>query len=231
MPLPKIDQPLFTLTVPSSGKKVKYRPFTVKEEKILLIAQESKDMEQIITAIKQIITNCLVDVDADDLAVFDLEYILIKLRAKSVNNVIDFKITDPDTEEEIDVSLNIDDIEIDYKEEHKKIIEVTDDISLHMKYPSIDYLNAAKDQASDESVFNLMKQSIDKVVQGDSVYKLQDFTEKEVEEFVDSLGSHVITSIKTFFDTIPQMKFEHKYVDKEGNEKTFVAKGTETFFI
>jgi hypothetical protein len=231
MPLPKIDQPLFEMTIPSSGKKVKYRPFTVKEEKVLLIAQESKDIEQIILAMKQIINNCLVDTSPDDLAVFDLEYIMIKLRAKSVNNVIDFKITDPDTEEEIEVNINIDELEVERSENHKTVLNVTDTIALKMKYPTIDYLRDISDTPNESTLFKLMKQCIHSVVQGDDVFKLSDFTEAEIEEFIDSLGSEIITEIRDFFETIPQMKFEHKYVNKNGDEKTFVAKGTETFFI
>ena len=237
MPLPKIDQPLFELTIPSTGKKAKYRPFTVKEEKILLIAQESKDMDQVILAIKQIITNCLPKVDPDSLAIFDLEYIMLQLRAKAVNNMIEFKINVPETEEEIDVQMDINEIDITRDPNHKDIVNVTDDIVLKLKYPTIDYIKELQtDQEADEAkeselLFNLMRNCIESVVQGETVYKLSDFTDKEVEDFIDGLGSNVITAVKDFFDTVPQMRFEYKYVNKNGTEQTFVAKGTETFFI
>jgi hypothetical protein len=233
MPLPKIDQPLFEMTIPSNNKKVMYRPFTVKEEKILLIAQESKDMSQVVTAIKQIITNCLVDVDPDSLAVFDLEYIMLKLRAKAVNNEIEFTIKDPETEEEVDVKLDINDIEIERNESHTDIVNVTDDIVLKMKYPSIEYLMTMGESNPDEAeaMFDLIRQCIDAVVQGDNVYKIKDFTQDEVNDFIDGLTSDIITKVKDFFDTMPQMKYEYKYTNKNGKEQTFVAKGTETFFI
>lgn len=232
MPLPKIDQPLFEMTIPSSNKKVKYRPFTVKEEKVLLIAQESEDTDQAVLSMKQIINNCLIDVDVDELAVFDIEYIMLKLRAKAVNNVIDFKITDPDTEEEIQVELDINDIEISRDENHKKLIPVTDTIQLKLKYPCIDYIKTiGKEVKQDEALFDLMNMCIESVVEGETVYKLKEFSTEEINEFIDGLGSEVISEIKHFFDTIPQMKFEHKYINKNGDEKTFVAKGTETFFI
>jgi hypothetical protein len=233
MPLPKIDQPLFEMTIPSNNKKVMYRPFTVKEEKILLIAQESKDMSQVVTAIKQIITNCLVDVDPDSLAVFDLEYIMLKLRAKAVNNEIEFTIKDPETEEEVDVKLDINDIEIERNESHTDIVNVTDDIVLKMKYPSIEYLMTMGENNPDEAeaMFDLIRQCIDAVVQGDNVYKIKDFTQDEVNDFIDGLTSDIITKVKDFFDTMPQMKYEYKYTNKNGKEQTFVAKGTETFFI
>lgn len=234
MPLPKIDQPLFEMTIPSTNKKVKYRPFTVKEEKILLIAQESKDMEQVILAIKQIITNCLVNVDPDSLAVFDLEYIMLKLRAKAVNNEIEFTVKDPDTEEEVTITLDINDIEIVRDPKHSDVINATDDIAIKMKYPTIDYLASMGNQeGKDEAqvMFNIITECIDAIVQGDTVYQIKDFTQEEVNDFVDGLSSSIINEIKQFFETMPQMKYEHKYVNKNGDEKTFVAKGTETFFI
>lgn len=232
MPLPKIDQPLFTMTIPSTGDKVKYRPFTVKEEKILLIAQESKDIEQVIIAIKQILGNCLIDVDVDKLASFDLEYILINLRAKSVNNMLKFSIKDPDTEEDIEIEIDIADIKIVNKEEHSKIIKVTDSIALQMKYPTIDYLREMTVTESEStSIIDVATYFIDSVVEGDQVYKLEDFSKPEVTEFIDSLGSEVIAEIKNFFDTIPAMRYEYEYMNSKGEKKTFVAEGTETFFI
>lgn len=235
MPLPKIDQPLFDLTIPSNGDTVKFRPFTVKEEKILLIAQESNDIDQIILSIKQILGNCIQDYDIEKLAVFDLEYILIQIRAKAVNNELKFRVSDPDTKEMVDLEMNIDDIEIIRDEKHKKIIPVSDTISLSMKYPSIDFIKVLRQNDDVEeqqtAMFDLMKGCIDSVVDGEQVYKLADFTEEEVNDFVDSLTSSVLNGIKEFFDTIPKMRFETKYKLKDGTEKTFVAEGTETFFI
>jgi hypothetical protein len=235
MPLPKIDQPLFEMTVPSNGDKVKYRPFTVKEEKILLIAQESKDIEQVIMSIKQILTNCIQNYDIEKLAVFDLEYILLQIRAKAVNNVLRFKVVDPDTDEEVELELNVDDIDVVRSEKHSKVVKVTDDIALSMKYPTIDFIRSLQqdDEAvsQENAIFELMKGCIEAVVEGDKVYKLKDFTEEEIGDFLDSLNSTVIGNVKDFFDTIPKMRYETKYRLKDGTEKTFVAEGTETFFI
>jgi len=239
MPLPKLSQPLFELTVPSTGDKIKYRPFTVKEEKILLIAQESKDIDQIILAIKQIVGNCLFDYDVDRLAMFDMEYILLNIRAKAVNNIVEFSITDPDTNEKVDLSVDIHEIEIRKDPKHNKIIDVTDTIKLKMKYPSLEVVKdivaaVEKDQseqAKSGRMLDVMVGCIDMVVDGEEVYKLSDFTDAEVSDFVDSLNSEVLQKIRTFFDTMPVMRFEKKYTNKEGKEKTFVAAGTETFFI
>ena len=136
MGLPKIDLPLFETKLLSTGKKkIKYRPFTVKEEKILLIAQESDDIEQVILAIKQIIGNCCPDVNVDELPMFDLEYLLLQIRGKSVNNVITFQITDPDTEKPVMLELNIDEIEITKPEGHSAEIPLGEDSYLVMRYP------------------------------------------------------------------------------------------------
>jgi len=238
MALPKISQPLFELTIPSTGRKVNYRPFTVKEEKILLIAQESKDLNQIITAIRQIVTNCLQDIsesDLDNLAMFDLEYLLINLRAKSVGDEVEFSIKDPDTEEVVELALDLNDIQIHKNENHDKLIHINDDISITMRYPRLDQLktlsNLEEQESAEEALFDTMIDCIDSVVEGEEVYKTKDFTRDEITEFVDSFSSKNIEGIKTFFETMPKLRYETKYKLKDGTEKTFVAEGTETFFI
>jgi len=237
MALPKIDLPLFELVLPSTGKKIKYRPFTVKEEKILLIAQESKDVKQVVLAIKQVLGNCMQDVDVETLAIFDLQYVLLNIRAKSVNDEITFGVKDPDTGEKVELTININDVEIKRFDEHNKVIKVTDDIVFQMKYPSISYLETLKqddedgEKADSESITSMMRECIGVIAQGDQVFKFEDFTEKEVNDFIESLSSDIVMKIKKFFDTIPVMRYEKKYIDKTGKEKTFVAQGMETFFI
>lgn len=233
MGLPRIDLPLFELTIPSTNKKVKFRPFTVKEEKILLIAQESNDPKQMVLAIKQILNNCLQGIDVNTLATFDLQYILLNIRAKSVNNEVTFNIKDPDTNETIELVIDINDIEIKRSPDHNKIIKITDTIALQMRYPTIEYieeLDPEKKKSSDD-LFNIMVECIESVVDGDQVYKLKDFTQQEVADFLDSLTADVAMRIKKFFDTMPVMRYEKKYKNKNGVEKTFVAEGMETFFI
>ena len=232
MALPKISQPLFELKVPSTNKKVKYRPFTVKEEKILLIAQESKDFDQIILSIKQIISNCVEGIDVDKLAMFDLEYILINIRAKSVNNKMNFRIRDPETSETIDMELDINEINIEKKPNHNKIISIDDNTSIAMAYPKIESLKKLSvDGANEETLFQVMLDCIESVVDGEEVHMLKDFTEEEVNDFTESLSSIHLEKIKEFFETMPVLRYEKKYKTKDGKEKTFVAEGTETFFI
>lgn len=231
MALPKIDLPLFEITIPSTGKKTKFRPFTVKEEKILLIAQESKDQKQIVLAIKQIINNCLNNVDVESLAVFDLQYLLLNIRAKSVNNEITFNITDPDTNESIELTFDINTIEIKKDPSHNRLIKVTDDISINMSYPNSDTLEFIAGEGESKPMFDVISNCIESVIQGDVVYKLKDFSKKEVNEFVESLSSDVIVRIKEFFDTMPVLRYEKIYKNKNGVEKKFVIEGMETFFI
>jgi hypothetical protein len=236
MGLPKIDLPLFELVQPSTGKKVKYRPFTVKEEKILLTAQESKDIDQIILAIKQIIGNCFTGVNPETLPMFDLEYMLINIRAKSVDNVIRFSITDPDTKEKIDLKLDVNEITVKQKEGHTNKIKLNDEFILIMRYLTVNELREIANKSSEMTqlkLFNIFIKCIDSLVSttSDEVYKFADFTEQEVNDFIESLDTTATNKIKTFFDTAPVLRFEVPYKTSDGTQKTFVMEGVESFFI
>ena len=233
MPLPKIDMPIYEEKLPSNGKKIKYRPFTVKEEKILLTAQESEDPAQIITSVKQIVNNCLIDYDIDDLALFDLEYVLISIRAKSISNKIKFKVEDPDTNEEVELELDLDHVKIEKDKEHSNKIQITDAYTLFLKYPSIDdFFEMINDEKpSTEKNFELMISCMDKLASEEEVHNFKDFTKKEIDDFVDSLHTDVVKKLRQFFDTIPKLRHEIQYKNKNGEDKTFVIQGTQTFFI
>ena len=237
MALPKIDLPLFELEVPSTGKKVKYRPFTVKEEKILLIAQESNDIDQVVNSVKQILTNCMIGGDVDQLAIFDLEYIMMHIRAKSVSNAVKFSVTDPDTNERIDLEFDINNISVKRDPEHNRLIQIDDVNVLVMRYPTFDQLKRLKNFANEtpdkqaETLAQIMFDCVDSLQSNDEVYKLSDFSEKEVIDFFDSLPASAIKKIETFFETMPVLKHEVKYVNKNGDKKTFVVEGMESFFL
>ncbi len=236
MALPKIDQPLFDIIIPSTKKKVRYRPFTVKEEKILLIAQESKDQNQILLAIKQIITNCVEKVDVDKLAIFDLEYLILNIRAKSVNNESDFGVMDPDSEERIDVSIDVNDIEVQFDPDHESKIELNEQYYIMMRYPTLKEvtdLSESEDGANEtEKMFNTMISCIDTLVDQttDEVYKLEEFTSEEVTDFVDGFTSTVVEKLQKFFATMPKLSHSINYKDKEGKDKVFVVEGMDSFF-
>lgn len=230
MGLPKIDQPFFETKLPSNNKKVKYRPFTVKEEKILLVAQEAKDMEQMILSIKQVINNCVVGIDVERLPLFDLEWLLMELRSKSVDNVIEIKIKDEDTQEEVNLQLNIDTLKVKKTKGHSTNVKLTDSVSAIMRYPSFEELKILMGP-SENGTMDALINCVDSIVEGDVVYELKDFSEEEVVDFFDSLTTENLKEIKSFFDTMPKLSHELKYKNKNGDEKTFVIQGTEAFFI
>jgi hypothetical protein len=233
MPLPKIELPLYELTLPSNGKKVQYRPFTVKEEKILLMAQESKDSSQIIQSIKQVINNCLIDYEIDNLAIFDVEYILITLRSRSIDNLVKFTIDDPDTKEKIELALDISEVKVEKSSDHTNKIKLNEEYILLMRYPSIDeYAGILLDNKSEsQKSFDIMIKCMDMLASEKEVLKFKDFSEKEIQEFVDSLTNDVVKEIKKFFDTMPKIRFELDYKNSKNDMKKFVIQGTETFFI
>lgn len=234
MALPKIDLPLFQITIPSTGKKTTFRPFTVKEEKIMLIARESKDIDQIILSVKQIINNCVEGVDVEKLAVFDIEYLMINIRSKSVSNDVSFSIKDPDTNETVMLNFDIEKVNITKNPEHNPVIQINDTYHVKMRYPTINELKtlaAANEGKQTEAVFSIMMSCIEAIMTEDQVYKLEEFSDKEVADFIDSLSTTTVQLIQKFFETMPQMRIELPYKTKEGVTKTFVIQGVETFFI
>ena len=232
-PLPKIQNPIFELELPSSGERIKYRTFTVKEEKILLIAQETNDIDQSILSIKQVVNNCLIDQNIDDLSMFDLEYVLLTLRSKSVDNAVMFAIKDPDTNERIELELDLNDVKVTKDDTHKKEIIVTDDFTLYMRYPTInEFLELIKSGQGDANAdFAIMISCMDKLVGNDEVYKFSEFTPAEIEAFAEDLDSSAVKKIEHFFETMPTLRHEMKYKNSNGDEKTFVIEGMQTFFI
>ena len=231
--LPKIKSPIFEAVLPSTGETVKYRTFTVKEEKILLIAQESDSAEQALISIKQIVNNCLLDIDIDDLAMFDLEYMLLAIRSKSVDNKVEFTIKDPDTDERVQLELDLNDVKIQQDEEHSKEFKIDDEYTIFMRYPSIeDFSKLVNKGVDDQEVnFQILVKCIDKLANEDEVYIFDEFSQEEKEAFVDDLDPQAIEKIKKFFLTMPVLRHQIHYTDKNEKEKTFVIEGMRTFFI
>lgn len=235
MALPKIDLPLFETKLHSIEEPIKYRPFTVKEEKILLMAQESQDAEQVALAMKQIVTNCCVDVDVDKLPMFDIEYMMLQIRGKSVNNKITFTITDPDTEKPVEVELDVDDITLKIPEGHTNEIEVSDDMRLIMRYPRLSEVKKFASIKENEDIsgilFDVMISCIDKVVSGDEVTSLEDYEQSEIMDFVDTFPGGTVDALQSFFENVPVLSYAAKYTNADGNEKEILLQGTETFFL
>lgn len=232
MSLPKIIHPLFDVVIPSTKNKIKMRPFLVKEEKILLIAQTSENPSDIVEAIKQVINNCFVDsVDIDDLTTFDLEYLFVKLRARSVTQIIELKYTDPGTGKKYDLVVDLDQVEMKEDPRHKNKIELTETTGIILRYPKTDMINSVKQANTEVDLFfGVIKYCIDKVYDEESVYSLSDFSEEEQNDFVNSLDVKTFTEIQTFLETMPKLHYEIPYQTEEGEEKKLTLSSLTDFF-
>jgi len=232
MALPKIDLPLNELVLPSTGGKVKYRPFTVKEEKVLLVAAETKDPYAEMMAIKQVVNNCLFDIDISEIAMIDLEYVFLKLRSSSVSNTTEFVITDPDTKEQITLDFDIETMETIHHPDHSKEVQINDELTLFLQYPSIDDFASILDMDPNDPLLNyrIMVACLDKIATEDEVHYFKDHSEQEIADFMDNMSGDVIKKVTKFFETMPKLRQELKYTNSKGDEKTFVVEGMRTFF-
>ena len=233
MALPKIDLPLNTITLPSDDSKVLYRPFTVKEEKILLVAAESKDPMVEMVAIKQVVNNCLIDKPIEEISMLDLEYIFLKLRASAVNNTAAFTITDPDTNESIPLEMDLENMEILRDPNHSKEVRINDDLVLFLKYPNIDDFTKIIDMEATDPLVNyvIMVSCLDTLATEDEVHNFADYTPEDIADFMDNLTGDIIKKISNFFDTMPKLRQELKYTNSNEDEKVFVIEGMRSFFI
>ena len=238
MPLPKIATPTYELELPSTGKTIQYRPFLVKEEKLLVIALESDSTKQITTAIKSVIKNCVLTkgVKIEDLPTFDIEYLFLNIRGKSVGESIDVNIICPDDEvTEVPVTINIDDIQIQKNEDHTNKIQLDDQITMVMKYPSLDQFIKNNfdfdDKNQMDQSFELIASCVDKIYSEDEVWAAADCTKKEMTEFLEQMNSSQFKEIESFFETMP--KLSHTIKVKNPNtkkENEIVLEGLASFF-
>jgi hypothetical protein len=233
MPLPKIDQPLFEMIVPSTGKKIIFRPFLVKEEKILLIAQQSGNDSEIIRAIKQILNNCIQnDINLDALAIFDIEYIFLKLRAKSVNNVVKLAYRDTEDDEVYNFELDLDTIEINMPENINAKINITENVGMTMKYPSASITDKMSgfDNEVDLMTFFIIN-CIDTIYDEDTVYVADDFSEEEISEFLDGLDVKTFEKIREFFESVPRLYHKIEYTNSVESQRSIELTSLKDFFM
>lgn len=230
MALPSIATPEFVTKIPSTGEKIKYRPFLVKEEKILLMAMEGNDQKEIELAIKKILTNCILqDIDVNKLAMFDMEYLFLQLRGKSVGEVIDLAVThlDGECQHRTDIQVNIDDIQIQNLDQEKKII-LTDDVGVMMKYPTMQEAMSV-DGDNTEAVFEILSKSVDYVFDAENVYS--DFTEAEIVEWINGLNQTQFQKVLNFFENMPKLSYDVSWKCKEcGQDDTITLEGIQSFF-
>ena len=238
MPLPKIATPTYELTLPSTGKTVQYRPFLVKEEKLLVIALESEDNKQITTAIKAVLRACVLTkgIKVENLPTFDIEYLFLNIRGKSVGEELDVNVICPDDEiTEVPVKIYLDEIEVQNDENHSKQIKLDDTLMMEMKYPSLDQFIKSNFDFTDKNQmdqsFQLIASCIDKVYSEDEAWATADCTKKEVNEFLESMNSSQFKEIETFFTTMPKLSHTINVKNpKTKVESEVVLEGLASFF-
>jgi len=238
MPLPKIATPTYELELPSTGKSVSYRPFLVKEEKVLVIALESEDNKQITSAIRAVLKNCILTkgIKVEALPTFDIEFLFLNIRGKSVGEEIEVSVTCPDDgETQVPVTINLDEIQVQKDENHTNKIKVDDSIMMEMKYPSLEQFIKNNFEFDDKNAlnqsFDLIASSIDKIYTEDEVWATADCTKKEVKEFLESMNSTQFKKIESFFETMPKLSHTFKVTNpKTKVESDVVLEGLASFF-
>ena len=238
MPLPKIATPSYQLELPSTGKPVNYRPFLVKEEKVLVIALESEDTKQITNSIKAVLKSCVLTkgIKIETLPTFDIEYLFLNIRGKSVGEELDVNIICPDDgETEVPVKINLDDIEVQKNEEHTNQIKLDDSLMMELKYPSLDQFIKSnfdfKETNQMDQSFALIASCIDKIYSEDEVWATADCTKKEVNEFLESMNSSQFKEIEKFFETMPKLSHTLTVTNpKTKVESEVVLEGLASFF-
>jgi hypothetical protein len=238
MPLPKIATPTYELELPSTGKSIKYRPFLVKEEKVLVIALESEDTKQITNAIKAVLKNCVLTkgVKVETLPTFDIEFLFLNIRGKSVGEEIEVNIVCPDDEEtNVPVFIDLDSIQVERSDDHTNQIKLDDDLMMEMKYPSLEQFiknnfDFNEGNQMDQS-FDLIATCIDKIYNEDEVWATADCTKKEVKDFLESMNSSQFKEIEKFFETMPKLKHTIEVTNPNTKVKSeVVLEGLASFF-
>jgi hypothetical protein len=238
MPLPKISTPTYELELPSTGQEIKYRPFLVKEEKLLVLALESENTKEITTAIKNVIKSCIQtkNIKVESLPTFDIEYLFLNIRGKSVGEEIEVNVICPDDGETyVPVKINIDEIQVQKNEEHTNKIQVDDNIVMQMKYPSLDQFiknnfDFSGDTNMDQS-FDLVASCIDKIFNDEEVWTSGDVTKKELIDFLEQMNSAQFKQIEKFFETMPKLSHSVKVKNpKTEVESEVILEGLSSFF-
>ena len=234
MALPKLDTPTYTLELPSTGEEKKYRPFLVKEQKTLMILQESEDSKKdIYNALTSMVTDCTFNnVNVDRMPVFDFEYVFLKIRCKSVGETAELNILCPDDDEtRVPVTINLDEIDVQVSDEHVNSVQVSDNISMILRWPTIkDVSNIGTDDIVD-STMKLLQTCITEVIDGDTVHRRSDFNSEELNEFIDSLPFECFEQIGNFFQTMPKLLHMVKVKNPKTNVESEVKlEGIDNFF-
>jgi len=237
MALPKIEVPTYELTLPSEDKKIKYRPFLVREEKILYIAMETGQNKEMINALKDVVGACTFDVmNVDRLPIFDIEYLFLQIRAKSVSEITKFRAICPDdgkTYVETEVDLTKVEVQVDDEHTNRIILDTQRNLGLVLKYPTLKNYDVGRglDNIEIDKVFNILIDCVDHIFEGDKIYPAKDTSKQELKDFIEGLPQDAFTKIKSFFDTMPKLKHEIEVTNPNTNVTSkIVLTGIADFF-
>jgi hypothetical protein len=231
MKLPVIDSPVFEVKLVSIDQPVKFRPFTVKEEKILLIAEEGKEDKDILSAIRQVINNCCMsDIDVGKLPLFDVEYFFLQLRSKSVGNIATLRYRDKADGIIRDFDVDIDSIVPKVDSKHSNVVKITDNITVEFRYPSLD-LAAKVDRTSPTAEIEYLAHCIENIYEGEEVYDASNFAHEQKVEWINGLSTKMLDNIlETFVNTMPTLSHTLEYVNSSGDARKIVLEGYRSFF-
>ena len=233
MALPKLNTVTYELTLPSTGKQVEYRPFLVKEQKALMIAQESGEDKQIEKAFAQIINDCVLDdVDPYAMPMFDVEYLFLRIRGKSVGEKVKLSLLCPDDEKtRVDVEVNLEEVDVQMSVGHTNTIELSDGVSMIMKYPCLKDMTGFDEEGEITNLFEMIKRCVHEVRQGETVYNKVDISDKELDEFIDSMSSGNFEDITNFFSTMPKLIHVVEVKNPKTKKKSEIPiEGLQSFF-
>ena len=234
MALPKPVRPEYTCTIPSSGKKIKYNPFSVREEKVLILASESQDLDEISNAISNVLSNCITtpDVKIEDLALFDIEFLFLRTRAKSVGEKLQVMVTDPGDETyTVEHEIDIDKIEVVRQKDHTDTIQLTDDTIVKMRYPDLHFFAEGVNINTITDRLDLAAKCVKQIAIGEEVYNKEDMSEGEAEEWLEGLTSDQFSKVMQFFLTMPKLSHTLRLKNKNNGENfTITLEGLADFF-
>jgi hypothetical protein len=234
MALPKLETPIYETELPSTGKKIKYRPFLVKEQKLLLIAQESKDTKETMQSMTQLIDSCTFNkINTLTSPLFDIEYLFLRIREKSVGSKITIMITCPDDNEtKVPVKMDLKNVNVQMTAGHTNEIKISKDIKIIMKYPLLSDIAKVEIEGSDNSVFSILQQCVHEIHHGDTIYHKVDMTDKDLEEFIDSFSTQQFELVTEFFETMPKLRHIVNVTNPNTKVKSeVVIEGLDSFLV